>query len=160
MLKVSKVYKSILVPHGGTEAGDEALRHAIHLAKLESSEVTILHVIQPWPDENFDDLHDDKKSVQDQINLILSNLEDNVRKFLAERVERCRKEGVQCNGIFRVGKPSDSIIKYANEEKIDLIIMAKKRKIKNYKSLFKIGSVTKQVQEKVNCPILLIEVEN
>ena len=37
--------------------------------------------------------------------------------------------------------------------------MGKKKKIPNYKSVFKIGSVTKKVQEKIDCPILLVEME-
>ena len=86
-------------------------------------------------------------------------MEENTRKFLAERAAQCVKSGVECKGISRVGKPSDSIIKYANEEEIDLIVMGKKKKIPDYKSMFKIGSVTKKVQEKADCSILIVEVE-
>ncbi len=154
------MYDTILVPHGGTKAGDEALRHAIHIAKLDSSKIIILNVIEPWPEQSLDYWDEDDISNKNQVDIILSNMKEGVRKFLAEKVAHCRKEGLKCEGIFRIGKPSDSIIKYANEEKIDLIIMAKKKKILNYKSLFKIGNVTKKVQEKTNCPILLVEVEN
>ena len=149
------MYSTILVPHGGTKAGDEALRHAIHIAKNESSKIIILQILPPWP-TTFDEYHEDD-SVRTQIDLILSGMESGVRKFLAERVAQCRKEGLECNGVFRVGKPSESIIKFVNEEKIDLIIMAKKKKVADYKSIFKIGGTVKNVQEKVHCSILLVE---
>ena len=40
------MYNTILVPHGGTEAGDEALKHATHIAKSSSSKIIILHIIE------------------------------------------------------------------------------------------------------------------
>ena len=154
------MYKTILVPHGKTPAGDEALRHAIHVAKMESAKITILNVVEPWPEQNFDEWEEDESTIQDQVGIIMSHVEDSTRRFLAERVALCRKEGVPCDGIFRTGKPSDSIIKYANEQKVDLIVMAKKKKIPNYQSIFGIGSVTKKVQEKTTCPILLVDTDN
>ena len=39
------MYKTILVPHGGTEAGDEALKHAINTAK-DTSKIIILHIVE------------------------------------------------------------------------------------------------------------------
>ena len=149
------MYDVILVPHGGTKAGDEALQHAIHIGKQEKSKIFILHVISPWP-AIFDEYNEDD-SVQGQIESILSSMEENTRKFLAEKVAHCRKEGLKCDGIFRTGKPAEAIIRYADEKEIDLIIMAKKKKIADYKSFFKIGGVTKKVQEKVNCSILLVD---
>lgn len=135
------MYKKILVPHGKTPAGDDALRHAIHVAKLESAKIIILNVVEPWPEHNFDEWEDDESTIQDKVGIIMSHVQDSTRKFLAERVALCRKEGVPCEGIFRTGKPSDSIIKYANDEKVDLIVMAKKKKIPNYQSIFGIGNL-------------------
>lgn len=42
------MYKKILCPHAGTEAGDEALKHAIHVATPSYSEVLILHVVERY----------------------------------------------------------------------------------------------------------------
>ena len=44
-----KMYKAILVPHGGTAAGDEVLRHAVHLAKTDSAKILIKHVVESAP---------------------------------------------------------------------------------------------------------------
>lgn len=154
------MYKTILVPHGGTDTGDAALKHAIHISKLESSKIIILYVIHTWHDHSFGAIRKDEKYVKMQIEKIFSHVEKNVKEFLAERVEICKKEGIDCKGIFRTGNPSETIIKYSNDEQIDLIIMGKKRKIPNYKSFLKIGSVAKQVQENVHCPIMLVGVED
>ena len=151
------MYKTILVPHGGTEAGDNALRHAIHLAKQDSAKIIILHVIEPWPDPSFGYWMQKDTFVKEHINSILDDVEESARKFLAERVALCRKEGIQSQGIFKNGKPSDSIINFSKEEKVDLIVMGKRKKIPNYKSLFRIGSVTRKIQEHVDCSVLLVE---
>ena len=152
------MYKTILVPHGKTPAGDEALRHAIHIAKSESAKIVLLNIVEPWPEHNFDEWDEEESTIQDKVGIIMSHVEDHSRKFLAERVALCRKEGLSSEGVFRTGKPSDSIIKYANEEKVDLIVMSK-RKIPNYQSIFGIGNVTKKVQEKTSCPILLVDTD-
>ena len=152
------MYKTILVPHGGTLAGDEALKHAINIAKHESCKIILLHVLEPWPDPSFGIMPE--ISNKEQIEVIFTNLEESTRKFLAERTAQCINSDIECEGIFRVGKPSEAIIKYAHENKIDLIVMGKKKKIPNYKSMFKIGSVTKKVQEKVDCSILLVEIND
>ena len=153
-------YKTILVPHAGTVAGDLALSHAVHIAKKENSRIIILNVLVPWPASTFDEYHEDETSVKNQVSSIFSSMEEGIRKFLAEQVAKCRMEGVSCEGIFRTGKPSESITKYANENKIDLIVMAKKKKVSDYKSLFKIGGVANNVQEKAHCSILLVEIDD
>lgn len=122
------MYETILVPHGGTEAGDKALNQAIRIAKCESSRIVLLHVLEPWPDPSFGIVPE--ISNKEQIETIFSNLEESTRKFLAERVAQCVKDDIECDGIFRVGKPAEAIIKYATEEKIDLIVMGKTKKIK------------------------------
>lgn len=152
------MYNTILVPHGGTDAGDQALKHAKYIAKNSSAKIVILNVIMPWSNPFFEELPDDDNSTHDQIESLLSNVKDNVRKFLAERVAQCRADGLKCDGIFRTGNPANSIIKYANEENVDLIVMAKKKKsTADYISLFKIGGTAKKVQEKAECSILLVE---
>ena len=39
-------YKTILVSHAGTVAGDQALKHAIQAAKEASAKIVILHIIE------------------------------------------------------------------------------------------------------------------
>ena len=51
------MYKKILVPHAGTPAGDKALKHAIHIAKSDSSEIILLHVIEDFPHVPVFSLH-------------------------------------------------------------------------------------------------------
>jgi len=40
------MYNNILVPHAGTPAGDQALKHAIHAAKGTKAKIILLHVVE------------------------------------------------------------------------------------------------------------------
>ena len=40
------MYKTILVPHAGTPAGDEALNHDIFIAKSSSAKIIALHIVE------------------------------------------------------------------------------------------------------------------
>ena len=40
------MYATILVPHAGTPAGDEVLKHASHIAKGSSAKIILLHIIE------------------------------------------------------------------------------------------------------------------
>jgi nucleotide-binding universal stress UspA family protein len=53
-----------------------------------------------------------------------------------------------------IGDPSDKIIKFANAEKADLIIMGTTGLSGLAKFVF--GSVARNVSEKANCPVMLV----
>ena len=51
------------------------------------------------------------------------------------------------------------ILKIVRNQKIDLIVMAKRRKLKGIKSLLKLGNVSRKILEHVSCPVLMIDIE-
>lgn len=57
------------------------------------------------------------------------------------------------------GDPAEEIIKVVGENNVDLIVMAKRRKLKGVKKLLSLGSVSRKIVENVTCPVLLIDVE-
>ena len=67
------MYKKILLPHAGTEAGDEALTQAVHIAKIESSKIIIINVIPPWP-TTFDEYQE--SSIDEEINTIMAQMKE------------------------------------------------------------------------------------
>jgi nucleotide-binding universal stress UspA family protein len=63
-------------------------------------------------------------------------------------------ENVSLQSKVIIGEPADEIIKYANNEKIDLIIMGTTGLGGVKKFVF--GSVARNVSEKAPCPVMLI----
>jgi len=98
------MYDKILVPHAGTFAGDEALKHAIHIAKFSSSEIILLHIIEDLPHVPVFSLHASqiskiKKDMADMTKEMKSIME----KEMTKRIETCKKNKIKSNLKVVVG---------------------------------------------------------
>ncbi len=153
------MYKSILVPHAGTSGGDEALKHAIHIAKSNSSKIIILHVVEDMPHVPMLLHSSQMASIRKQLGEISRTMMDKMEDEMSKKTKLCEKEGISSHVKIADGDVFDEIIKIEQSQKIDLIVMAKRRKLKGIKSLLKLGSVSRKVLENVSCPILMVDVE-
>ena len=154
------MYKTILVPHAGTAGGDEALKHAIHIAKSNSSKIIILHVIEENSYLPTLALHSSQlATIRNQLRESLRSMKKGMEIEISKRRKLCEKEGITSQVKITVGNPFDEIMKIERNQKIGLIVMAKRRKLKGIKSLLKLGSVSRKVLESTSCPILMIDVE-
>ena len=152
------MYKKILVPHAGTPAGDKALKHAVHIAKSDSSEILILHVVE---------------ALQTPPTFALSGLEGRalVREFrkaakqsvinrekeMENKVEYYKSQNINIRYKVVIGYADEVIARYVKNHKFDLIIMAKRRKLSGIKRLLSLGSVSRKIVEIGACPVLLID---
>jgi len=154
------MYNKILVPHAGTSAGDFALEHAIHIAKLSESEITLLHVIEDFPHIPVSFLHDSQKSkLKIEIAQIIKEMKSVMEKKMSKRFETCKKNGIKTNLKVVVGLPAEEIMKIITSQKIDLIVMAKRKKLKGIKGLLSLGSVSRKIVESTDCPVLMMDAE-
>ena len=153
------MYKNILVPHAGSPAGDDALKHAIHIAKSDSAKIIILHVLEDLPNLPLL-LHEAQiEQVKQKFNEVREKLKKAIEPEMAERVKLCEKEGIKSEIKIETGFPEDAILEIVADQEIDLIVMAKRRKLKGIKKLMTLGSVSRKVVEHVSCPVLLIDIE-
>ncbi|HEY5736126.1 MAG TPA: universal stress protein [Nitrosopumilus sp.] len=154
------MYKTILVPHAGTPAGDEALKHAIHAAK-DSSELIILHIVEeiPYP-PSFALSSSERKDLLKNV----ENANEELRKDMAQKMEKsaqmCKEKGLKVKVQVEVGDAAEIILDVVEKEKVDLIVMSKRRKLKGIKKILSLGSVSRKVVENVTCPVTLIDIEN
>ena len=154
------MYKKILVPHAGTPAGDKALDHAIHIAKSSSSEITLLHVIENFPHVPVLALHPSQASkIRKEIASITEETKAVMEKEMEKRVTTCTKDGIKTNLKVQTGIPEENILNIVKSQKIDLIVMAKRRKLKGIKSFLTLGSVSRKIIENTSCPVLMIDIE-
>jgi nucleotide-binding universal stress UspA family protein len=151
-------YKKILVPHDSSEMSDKALAHAVYISKITEAQIEMLHVIQHTkdippstllafigPDRPLEKAKEDLKNMA----------EAGVRKILEERVRICREEGKIKQVSYKIesGKPVDEIVRIAEENGYDLIVMASSRISSSVRLL---GSTTKGVMDSVRKPVLII----
>ena len=154
------MYKNILVPHAGTPAGDLALDHAIHIAKSSKAEITLLHVIEDFPHIPVFSLHASQVSkLKKDMAKVTKEIEKAMEKEMEKRIETCKKNGIESYLKIITGLPADEIMKIVKNQKIDLIVMAKRRKLKGIKGLLSLGSVSRKIVENTACPVLMIDVE-
>ena len=155
------MYKKILIPHAGTPAGDEALKHAIHIAKTSSSKIVLLHVVEEITHPpSFAMSASERKSLFKIVDDANESLRKDMEKEMEKRKEKCKESNLEPEVIVSTGNAAEAILDMVNEKKIDLIVMAKRRKFKGVKKLLSLGSVSRKVVENVNCPVMLIDIEN
>lgn len=154
------MYKTILLPHDGTPAGDLAIEHAIHIAKSSSSEIIILHVIEDFPHVPVFSLHASQVTkIKKEIAQVTKEMKTVMEKEMAQRIETCKKNGIDSHLKVVVGLAAEEILKTVKNNKIDLIVMAKRRKLKGIKSLLTLGSVSRKIIENTSCPVLMMDAE-
>lgn len=154
------MYKKILVPHEGTTAGDLALKHAIHIAKSSSSEIILLHVLEDFPHIPVLSLHSSQASkIKKEFAQITKDMKEVMEHEMSKRVQMCEKQNVQSCLKILTGLAAEEILKLIKNQKIDLIVMAKRRKLKGIKSLLSLGSVSRKIVENTSCPVLMIDTE-
>ena len=154
------MYDVILVPHAGTPADDLALKHAIHIAKPSSSCIILLHVIEDFPHIPVFTLHASQVTkIKDDIAKMAKEMKVVMEKELSKCTETCKKNGIPSNLKVMIGTPADEILKLLKNQKIDLIVMAKRRKLKGIKSLLTLGSVSRKIVENTSCPVLMVDTE-
>ena len=154
------MYDTILVPHAGTPAGDLALKHAIHIAKSSPSKIIILHVIENFPHVPVFTLHTSQVTkIKREIAQVTKDMKTVMEEEMTKRTDTCKKNGIDSHLKVIVGLPAEEILKIVKNNKINLIVMAKRRKLKGIKGLLSLGSVSRKIVESTPCPVLMVDAE-
>ncbi|MFB5619179.1 MAG: universal stress protein [Candidatus Nitrosomaritimum aestuariumsis] len=154
------MYKKILVPHAGTSAGDLSLKHAIHIAKSSASEIILLNVIEDFPHIPVLSLHSSQAAkVKKEFAQITKDMKEVMENEMSKRTQICNKEGIQSSQRVVTGLAAEEILKCIKSQKIDLVVMAKRKKLKGIKSLLSLGSVSRKIVENTSCPVLMVDTE-
>lgn len=151
------MYKKILVPHAGTNAGDKALEHAKEIAKKHDSKITILHVVENIPIPPTITFSYERKELAKDLKQARNELKREMYKSLDAKAKKLRNQGVATTVKVIHGYPDEEITRIANENDFDIVVMAKRRKLPGLKAILKLGSVSRKVLERIPCPVLLID---
>jgi nucleotide-binding universal stress UspA family protein len=140
--------KKILVPIDFSDYSKSALKYAVSFAKRFNAELHLIYVVEPIiypPDFSMGqiaiptlDMEMDKRAIEEL-------------KKLSEK--EIPKE-LTANNIVKTGKPFIEIIETANEQDIDLIIIATHGHTGMEHILF--GSTAEKVVRKAPCPVLTL----
>jgi nucleotide-binding universal stress UspA family protein len=161
-------YQKILVPYDSSKPSETALEHAIQIAKMSgissaaNINVILLHVVQdiPVPATFGAGLFKSNKTgdmitLEQYLKDITLEIKTDVKKMFEENIDKYRNiENVSLQSEVLIGDPSNEILQFANDEKVDLIIIGTTGLSGIKKFVF--GSVARKVSEKAKCPVMLI----
>ena len=145
------MFKTILCPIDLKPRSKMALKKAINIAHQFNSKILLLNI------------HEEFMSKQEMVmsRVSVSKLGDEFKKIAIEAKNEMRTllkdleaESVDCEYILRDGKPHDIIVKIANEQEVDLIVMGTNGK-DSLTDLF-VGTTAQKVVESATCPVLVM----
>lgn len=145
---VEKLHKKILVPTDGSKYAEKSLSHALVIANASGAEIIALSVI-----ENSFSL---SLPANESLNDINELLHDETKQNL-KNVDKIKEEsGLDVNISYKIaeGSPAKAILKVADEEDIDLIVISSSGKTGFDKIIM--GSVADKVVNNAKCSVLLI----
>lgn len=127
------MYQRILVPLDGSELAQTALPHALDLCRVCGATLALLHVRDPR-----------------------SGSKEAARRYLDYTRRQLAADGVEVELIVREGHVAAAVIDAAEQERIDLIVMATHGRSGLQRVVY--GSVAEQVLRGSSKPVLLVRV--
>jgi len=159
------MYRKILVPFDGSNPSERALDHAVEIAKMSGpnkSQVILLHVIAEFPVATY--LERPARSPKTGERTTLTQYIKEVYELMtlsATDLLNKKKEEIKKTLNFEIevkvsaGHVSETILEFAKQEKVDLIIIGNVGR-SGLSKLRTLGSVSRVVSEKSVCPVMII----
>lgn len=137
------MYDRILFPTDGSDGENRALEHVLDIASAHGSTVHLLNVA--------DTTRDSLTRIQGEV---VDVLEREGKDILEEVAERARERDVETVSTVIQGEPYRTIVEYADEYDVDLIVMPTHGRRGLQRLL--LGSTTERVVRRAEVPVLTI----
>jgi nucleotide-binding universal stress UspA family protein len=146
--ETAEMYKRILLPLDGSALAEQALPHAIAHAEQFGSEIVLMRVLEPLQD------HTMLRTAGKRAERLTSDLASEYLERLAAGVEA---RGVPVQVAVIEGRPYVEIVKFAEANQVDLIVMTTRGQ--SGISRWLLGSVTDRVMRGATVPVLLVQAQ-
>jgi nucleotide-binding universal stress UspA family protein len=145
------MYQKIMVPLDGSQVAECVIPHIETIAGKSDASVELVTVIEPLeiPTRGKIALSDD------EIKQIDAEGRKEAHKYLDQVSARLKQSGVNARAVLLTGKAADSLVRYANNNAVDIIIMATHGRSGISKLFW--GSVAEKILRATAIPVLLIK---
>ncbi len=140
----------ILVPVDGSEHSDESLRVAADFAKGKDAQICLINVAPLYEDIDLEISASTREKLSNKLSKRAEEVINHAQKILSEG-----GLSAVCSKIIMSSAIAESIIGYAEEEAIDLIIMGSRGLSPS--SRFRLGSVTSRVVKHAPCSVYVVK---
>lgn len=138
----------ILHPTDFSECADRAEAETIRLAHAIGAEIILLHVAVEAP------LYGEGLLNMSEVRQVYEAQRKWATATLGERVARIREHGLSTRWLLLTGAPHEEIVKVAQEERVDLIVMGTHGR--GGVERFLLGSVADRVIRTAPCSVLTV----
>lgn len=144
------MFSRILVAVDGSPFAERALALAVDLSKRYGAQLLVVHVVL----RRFYAVTPSEAGVL-ATTVFVRELESEGKKIIAKSEEFVKAAGVAYECKLLQGVPADEIVRMAQAEKVDLIVMGS-RGLTEVRA-FLLGSVSDKVSHHTKCPILIVK---
>lgn len=141
------MYRRILVPLDGSALAEQALPRAVAQAEKFGAEIVLLKVLQPLSELTF--------SAPSTVRAAEKASAQLVRDYLDGVAARIREQDIPVQVALVEGKPYVEIIRFAEENGMDLIVISTRGQ--SGWSRWLLGSVADRVVRGATVPVLLVQ---
>lgn len=139
------MFNKILVAIDGSQASEKALAAAVDLATHYKADLTALSVAE-LPEV---------VAMVDEVDEIRQSTETHFRKIGEAEVEYARSRGVALRSVVVRGHAADSIVRYAESEGVNLVVIGQHGHSRITR--FFLGSTSDRVSEHVPCTVMIVK---
>ena len=148
-MEVAVVYRRILLPLDRSAISEQAVPHALAQARRFGAELILLRVLEPLT--NVRGLSD--RDLEEMRAFTLQRAQE----YLDDLVARSECEEITVRTATAEGRPHETILLYAEENDIDLIVICTRGR--SGFSRWLMGSVADRVVRGARVPVLLVRAE-
>lgn len=143
------MYRKILVPVDFTDKNQAALDSAVQIASPGTedggAEITLIHVVETIEHIDFNEMAD-----------FYHGLETRATARLFALQEELQEKGVRVRHEVLFGKRAETILRYAEENGTDLMILSSHKVDRDHPALG-FGSISYRIAIVARCPVLLVK---
>ena len=144
------MFSRILAAVDGSSVAERALQAAVELSKKYNSKLIIVHVVL----RRFYAVTPSEAGVL-ATTVFVKEVESEGKAIVSKSEEFVKASGVEYECKLLQGVPADEIVKVAEQEKVDLIVIGS-RGLAEVRA-FLLGSVSDRVNHHAKCPVLIVK---
>jgi len=144
------MYDRILVPTDGSKGTAESIDHATAIAREQDATVVVLYVV---------DQRQYRAASRDTKDEVIESLREEGERAVDEAATWLAEEGVDVETEIRDGIPYKTILKYADESEIDLVVMGTHGQTGRDRRVA-LGSVTERIVKNTTKPVLVVDIDS
>ncbi|HVR96730.1 MAG TPA: universal stress protein [Thermoanaerobaculia bacterium] len=140
------MFRKLLIPVDFTEKNEAALAAAVQtLEGGEGGEITLLHVIETIEHLDFEEMGDFYRGLETRAS---------AKMFAME--EKIAASGANARHEILFGKRAETIVRYAEDNEIDLIVLSSHKVDRDHPALGW-GTISYRIAIVARCPVLLVK---